>query len=262
MGLLSKANLLEQNKRLAFSYLINKYDLKQFAIFSKNNEDYLIINSLGFDGISIINSTSTSDFWNGLCKEEENIYFFEKEAITPLLQFFSFNIKDEIQNISIIKIDGYILMICNNQIKNEFISDFKKISFTENNNNISTLNQFITKESLLYKISMDFEEAIETYLVTKSKNNEYTEILKKSLATELMNRVFFYYNDENASVRISDYSLNTVFICKNTTSEDLLLNHIILNFKEVLDSSAELINLNFNGSAESFQDIIDFLQAR
>ena len=46
MGLLSKANLVDLNTRLAFSDFIINNNIKFFAIFEKLNQDYLIKNSL------------------------------------------------------------------------------------------------------------------------------------------------------------------------------------------------------------------------
>ena len=102
MGLLSKANLVDLNTRLAFSDFIINNNIKFFAIFEKLNQDYLIKNSLGFDGNSIFESISTVDFWNGICKENKSIYNFNSlESTNPLLQFFSIKIKDDIKSVSV-----------------------------------------------------------------------------------------------------------------------------------------------------------------
>lgn len=262
MGLLSKANLLGQTKSLAFSYLINKYNLKLFSIFENCEGNYFISNSLGFDGTSILNSVSTNDFWNGICKESEKIYTFTaSDSANPLLQFFSFKIKDLIESVSVVKINNSIIMICNNSITNTFIDDYKKVSFNELDKNINSLNSLITQKSLLYKLSINFEEAIDTYLATKLKNKDLYSELWNSVSNELINRITYLYNNENASLKISNSVLKTIFICDTHTSKEILINHLILNLKEVLENSAEIINVEFVGNAESFKDIQDFLKA-
>ena len=92
MGLLTKANTLDKEKGMAFSDFVKKYKLKFCAVFEKNDNNFLIKNSIGFDGVSILSSLSTQDYWNGICSNfnELNIFSDDNRTLFPLLQLFSF----------------------------------------------------------------------------------------------------------------------------------------------------------------------------
>ena len=167
MGLLSKANLLDQNNGLAFSTFISKYNINFFAIFEQRNNYYEIVNSLGFDGSSILSSSSTTDFWDGIVNEDDKLFRFSVDNVSnPLIQFFSFKILDNVHNITVFKTNGKIVLICNNTLTETVINDFKRVDSSIVDSNLNKLNSFINKDSYLYKVEFDFQEAIESYLIS------------------------------------------------------------------------------------------------
>ena len=261
MGLLTKANLVDLNTRLAFSDFVYKYELNSFSIFSKIENDYYISNSLGMDGVSIIGSTSTPDFWKGICKNLDTVYNFDSsDKANPLLQFFSFKLKDEIRTISVCRTSKNILMLCNKQITSEMLRDYLMIDDTKSLLDVSKLNNLISKSSILCKVQIDFDEAIQTFIYTKLTKKDYAELFSKSLFNELSNRILFAYNEANTSVKSFDNKIKTVFIANTSLSKEILINHLILNYKDVLENAAEVINIDFLGNAESFSELKDFLQ--
>ena len=261
MGLLSKANLVDLNTRLAFSDFIINNNIKFFAIFEKLNQDYLIKNSLGFDGNSIFESISTVDFWNGICKENKSIYNFNSlESTNPLLQFFSIKIKDDIKSVSVCKCDNNILMLCNQEITNSILEDFSNLDFEEKLTDISKLENLIAENSNIYNIELDFDEAIQTFIYTNLNKKEYSKKLSESLFNELSNRIFFQFNIPDASVKLFDNKIKTVFISNYKIARELLINHLILNYKEVVDNAAEVINIDLSDQAKSYSDIKEFLK--
>lgn len=261
MGLLTKANLLDLNKRLAFSDFILKYKIKTFAVFSKKEKDYYISNSLGFDGVSIFESVSTEDFWKGICKEDKKIYTYpSSDRNNPLLQFFSFKIKDDIKDVSVYKSDNSILMLCNQPMTEEIIKDYASIDYNYSNLNVNKLNDVINHESILYKLQIDFDEAIQTFIYTKLTKKDFSDEFTKSLFNELSNRILFAYNYPDASVKLFDNKILSIFISNQPVSDALLINHLILNYKSVIDSAAEVINIEFLGKAETINDVKDFLK--
>lgn len=261
MGLLSKANLLGTSKRLAFSNLIKKYSINFFALFEKQDENFVIVDSLGFDGASILASTSTFDFWKGVLPEEKKLYNFDP-VNNPLFQFFSFYIKDNVKSICAFRFDNYILLICNNnEIDSDFINSYINIEKKHENINVSNLNKAIGRDSYIYKMEIDLQEAIENYLISKKIKDSYvSDRFSKSLYNEISNRFCYLYNLYDASVLTDNNLIKTVFITNSNSSKELLINHIVLNLKEVIDNSAEIINFNFLGIAETYNDITNFLQ--
>lgn len=262
MGLLSKANLLEQNKGLAFSNFISKYNISFFAIFELKQNNYVIVNSLGFDGSSIINSSSTVDFWNGVLSEENKLYTFSSKDLTnPLFQFFSFKIKDNVHKITVFKTANKIVLICNNDLPESVVYDFNKIDYSLKFTDLEKLNSFINNNSFIYKVEFDFQEAVESFLFSKKqKLNNSMEAYTSSLFNELSNRVLYNYTLPNSGIEFDDYKIKSVFICDSKTPKDLLINHLVLNFREVIENSAEIISIDFSGSIENFQELKDYLQ--
>ena len=64
MGLLSRANTLDENKSnpgLVFSDFIIKHSLKTAALLEKKDSNYCVTNSIGFDAESILSATSHHD---------------------------------------------------------------------------------------------------------------------------------------------------------------------------------------------------------
>ncbi len=131
MGLLSRASTLDENENkqgLAFSDFILKYSLKSSAMLEHNGMDYIITQSIDFDAYSIISSNSTCDFWNGICKENNKIYKFTGTEISPLLQLFSLNMKEEIKEISIYRNSASNILLSFNEITKSAAEDFENIS--------------------------------------------------------------------------------------------------------------------------------------
>lgn len=261
MGLLTKANLIDLNSRLAFSDFILKYNIKTFAIFKKKENSFFIENSLGLDGKSILESISTEDFWTGSCKEINKIYKFNNtQKDNPLLQFFSFKIIDDIKSVSVVRQNNLIFLIGNQDITEEMFKDFSNLDYNTPLFDISKLNQLINHNSIFYKLEIDFDEAIQTYIYTKLSKKDFSKEFSLSLFNELSNRILFAYNTPDSSVKAFDNKIKTLFVSNQVISKELLTNHLILNYKSVIDNAAEVINIEYCGIAETFNEIKDFLK--
>jgi len=262
MGLLQKANLLSQRKGLAFAEFIQKYNIKTCAIFTKINNEYFISQSVGFDGISICFSKSTSDFWNGLIPENNKIYNFStaQKTLSSVLQFFSLKLKDEIDFADIYKTaDNKILLLCNKELTDDITKSFKEIdvkqdykrSFTEQMNAMAA-------NLIVNKFSIDFEEAIEAFINENLKENQ--EIGKAALANELQNRLFQSFNAPHFYKKTNSTNARIILSSTANMPEELLISHIITILKPVLDNNAALINIHNEGKCQSYSQITDFLQ--
>ncbi len=261
MGLLTKANLIDLNKRLAFSDFILKYKIKIFAIFKKKENSFFVQNSLGLDGKSILESISTEDFWKGCCKDINTVYNFNiNQKDNPLLQFFSFKIIEDIKVISVVRKEDSIFLLGNIEITEDILKDYSTLDYTPTLFSESKLQTLINENSIFYKLDIDFDDAIQTYLYTNLNNKNYTKDFSLSLFNELSNRIMFAYNSPDTSVKAFNNRIKTVFISNQPISKELLTNHLILNYTSVIDNAAEVINIEYCGMAETFNEIKDFLK--
>lgn len=263
MGLLSIASTLDSNKGLAFSDFIKKHSLKNCAVLKINGNSYSVYNSIGFDGISIITATSTIDFWNGICNQPDIIKHFEKKdnSINPLLQLFSERMKENLENLYVVKNSSDHILISEQEITNQSLADFSELNDTKHLNKIEKLNSLIKENSFVLKFQIDFSEAIDSFLSSQKNPKDTINFERTALLNELYNRFICSFNNIDASTLTKDNILKTVFITDRNYSIELITNHIILNLREVLSDSAELTQINYMGTAESYTDTKNFLQA-
>lgn len=265
MGLLSRASTLDEiefKQGLAFSDFILKYSLKSSAMLEPNDMYYIITQSIDFDANSIINSFSTCDFWNGICKENQKIYNFTGNDISPLLQLFSSNMKDEIKEIYIYRNSSSKILLSLNEITKEAAEDFENITSDVHSINIFALNPQIKENTAVIKLMIDFSEAIESFIQSEIKNNDSLfEKAQMSIFNEIYNRFVCFYNLPDATVKAGKYLLKTVFITGKAYSVELITNHFIFNLRQLLGNNAELIRVDYCGAATSCEQIQNFLQA-
>lgn len=262
-GLLKKANLLNQEKGLAFSSFIQKYSKKTFALFTKTNNFYFIKTSLRFDGLSILSSYSTSDFWNGLIPGKNKVYNFiqNDNSLNKMLQFFSFNMKEKISMVSIYAMNDMIILLCNEEITDDFIHDISLLNADNKEFDLSRINQdYVSKYSVL-KYKLNYLEAVESYVELKTKKQrEISEIFKNALLSEISNRLNNYFYAPNLTITTKVFNNNIIIFSEEKVNAELLLNHLILNLRDVIENCAELIEVEYIGKAETYNEIKDFLK--
>lgn len=263
MGLLSRANTLDElksNPGMAFSDFINKHSLKICALLEKNKSNYYVTNSLGLDAESIISATSTADFWEGICKNSGQIYNFKDEEKRQLLQLFSFNLKDNLQELSVYKNKASQILICSGMLTNNAIKDFELISPLQHQNNYFNLNSLIKENSVILLLKINFSEAIKAYYISNKDKISDLDLFSKSLMNELYNRFSCRYNISDTTIQNNQFTIKTVIITNKEYSVELITHHIILNLKEVLNDNADFTQICFSGTADSCEKIKSFLQ--
>ena len=264
MGLLSKASNLDENLQtpgLAFSDFVIKYSLKICALLDKNASNYVVINSAGFDARSIMSATSTIDFWEGICKEPGKVYFFEGPDKSPLLQLFSFNLKDSIKDISVYKNSKSQILICERKLPEAAGKDLENITCEPHENKIPALNPLIKKNTVVLLLKFGFAEAANGFLNAENKNTELTDVYFKALMNEVYNRFTCVYNLPDATVKSGIDGIKTIFVSGKAYSIELITNHLFLNLKEVFENYSDLIKVDFSGTADSCEKVNSFLQA-
>ena len=265
MGLLSRANTLdktEKNPGLAFYDFIKKHSIKKCALLEKNASNYIVKNSIGFDAQTILTATSTVDFWNGICKDSGKVYTYTNESKGPLLQLFSFNVKDYIQEVYVYKNSSLQIFISLEKLSDAAVKELEGINNDEHKINVQNLNPLLKEGSVVLLFNIDISKASESFYAAKSQSSNLDYALfSKALINEINNRFISYYNNSDSSIIVNDFCLKTVFITEKTYSTDLIINHIKLNLKEVLENYSDSLQITFAGKANSCEEIQSFFQA-
>lgn len=265
MGLLSRANTLdkiEKNPGLAFFDFIKKHSIKKCAFLEKNASNYIVRNSIGFDAQSILSATSTVDFWDGICKDSGKLYTYSNDNKVPLLQLFSLNLKDIVEEVYIYKNASFQILLSLEKPSEEALKDFENISNIEHKINVLNLNPLLKEGSVVLLFTIDISKASEAFYnaTSKTSNLDYAFFLR-ALMNELHNRFICCYNNSDSTIKENDFCLKTIFITDKAYSSELIINHIKLNLKEVLEDYTDSINIHFAGNADSCEEIESFFQA-
>lgn len=271
MGLLSKAENIEAaefkpselNSAVSFSEFICNNEIRTCALFEFINNKFYITNSIGFDANSIISSVSTKDFWDGLCKENSVKEFSKKDnSISPLLQFFSFNMTEKLENINVLKLENRILILCNKKIDQTISNQFALINKNFSEPESSKLNSKINSKTKCINCTINFDEALDSFITTNIKEKSEIQVFKESLFNELANRIIGY-TDINAVKVFSKNEvkkLKAIFLAKQNTQFQLLMTHLIINLREVIGDCAELLEISSEENCETFLQLKKFLQ--
>lgn len=234
-GLLQKANLL-QNEGLAFFDFISKHKIQHCAFLTTKPLNYSITYSYGFDAESIFSSISTLDFWTGTIPEKNKIYTFStiNNSINIILQLFSPELKEVMEEVSIIRLsDNSIFILGNQKINNSIISDIKLVKFEKTpkkQNSFSTFN----KNLIIKNYDLSFTNFVEDFFITKKLNSNLIKIFSETVYKEIQLRLFFSFND------YSSITSNTLKNYKITIQElkelpyKLIKTHIISILNDVL----------------------------
>ncbi len=105
------------SEKLSFFDFIHKNSLSHCCIFKKINSIFVSSFSWGFDGDTILQSISTSDFWEGTIKPEQwNTFSREENSLNTMLQFFSEKLKSNFNFVYVYEINDYILLIAEESV--------------------------------------------------------------------------------------------------------------------------------------------------
>ena len=166
--------------------------------------------------------------------------------------------KDVINTVSLYKTDKYIFMLCNQDITCEIKEDLSKINLAANDINTTLIDLKFENEKYFFKYEINFDEAIDNFILTKKDYSYNKVLLKNSLYNELTNR-FSCQIAKNSTKKIGNKSIKVLYNTDQFSEQNYLLSLINL-LKQVLDDSAELIIFTKIGIAHSTNDIKKFFQ--
>ncbi|MBR5646525.1 MAG: hypothetical protein IKX23_07815 [Treponema sp.] len=267
VGLLKKSLQLSLNHGLDFFQFSQKYKIPFFAELKKINGNYVINNSYGFDGVSILSSISSPDFWNGTIKEKHKWYEFsaKRNNLLPFYQFFSFNQKDYINYVYIYYCDNdTILMICETDENeavycNEIIEDYRKIEYSPK----LDLNDFKRqKTDIITKYTIDFTDSVNQFLTQHSANETYLEHFKKVFDNQIHLMLLQNFSRPDFVSRKEKFIYNALIFSKSPVDDELIQFHIKKSFEEMLESCSQAVTITCKGNASSYLEIQDFLQEK
>lgn len=272
MGLLARSlSLTQENNHnvesISFIQFTKKYNISLCAVFSKIDNNYIITNSIGFDGISIISSISTTDFWNGTIKNSNEWQSFTTNSeMIPFYQLFSFNFKDKINSIYIHRFGDKIFMACSAENfsfipNNAITNDLSNISFkTENSNSDYSIN--LEKNENIYKYQLDVKNAIEFHIQKNLRLLEYKNTIQETISNEIVNFLKRSFSSPHL-ISSNEYGIfNIAYISETEVPEQLIKTHLIKELGSILDDESKLIAFTNLGKSNSYKDVIDFLQAK
>lgn len=213
IGLLQKANLL-LNERLAFFDFLQKNNFPNCAILQNKSNFYIIFQSFGFDGDTILRSFSSYDFWQGTLPIQNQIYNFDigELNINQFFQFFSENQNEKINSLSIFKSkNSEILIFINENISKKILYDFEKLNLEKKITNKKKDFLSLNKNNLLH-FTLNLNFCVENFIKSKKINNLYENDFSNAIKNEIFNRIFQKFHQdffiEQTSQKIIFYALN------------------------------------------------------
>lgn len=232
----TKGSLLQKmlkyaEDKLSFFEFTEKHHLSLCALFEKCENSFIISASKGLDSFSILNSVSTVDFWQGTVHLNEWTCFSkENSQINQILQFFSQNLKDSIEEIFIYTTENRILLIADTKgfsvNKKALENDFSKLD---------TIIPEISSDINENTITIDYSASLEDMLSnTEIHSIELAEKIKNSIIYEIFFKINSFLTDkqkltaltpscfsvsfsnscipsENAFALFAGYILNSIF---------------------------------------------------
>lgn len=249
----------EKNKLFAFFDFLKKYDVSSFAICQSSGDFFTIKDSLGFDGKTILRFKISRSDCASLFGENKNIVAINVDNFDFLSNIFSDAQKDKNPEFSFCKINDNFLIICDRKITDSALKDFFNID-NRQNVDLDSIKKKFSQNYNAYAVEIDFQKAIETFVRACPDKKIENETLFSSIFAEICNRFFYFYNLPQFSKRSGDYILKTCFFAKEKFPDEILINHIIYNLKEILENSAEIINVAIK-ETKNFSEVQDFYKA-
>ncbi|MBR0155597.1 MAG: hypothetical protein IJM22_05940 [Treponema sp.] len=270
-GLLARAQKSVADSYSTFQQWAKSYGFEHCGVFTLVHGMYVISHAYGIDSQTIANSVSSKDFWSGTLDSKETVFNYSKDDqnFYDFLQFFSFDIKNEICHISFVKFnqggEQAILMIFNMDSSKKInisLSDTAKLNLSERAKNLSLSKKDtdVSKNAEFQMFTLSLSESVESsiksvQLPERSIYNCVLECIYDEI-TDLMSDAFplpdIVAFAEPASVKI-------VLTNKSSIDELLLQSHINLLLTDLLCKPSVFPLLTTAGKTRNFEQAIDFL---
>ncbi|MBP5402487.1 MAG: hypothetical protein J6Y36_04935 [Treponema sp.] len=269
-GLLARAQNSTLKTFASFEDWAKNYDFDHCGLFTLVHGMYVISHAFGIDSQTIAGSVSSKDFWDGTLKDDKDIFNYTKDDqdFYNFLQFFSFDIKNEITKISFIKTtyegDNAILMVfsmherkfnlttgCLDTLRVKNIHNQKL--FTKNDFNLGK-----NKEAAMFTLSISesVEESIKSVQVPEK--NIYNSVLD-CVYDELYSLISHAFQDPDVTIFCDPGIIKIVLINRPDLDEMLLQSHINLLLTDLLCKPSVFPVLSNSGTTKDIQELISFM---
>ncbi|MBQ0004208.1 MAG: hypothetical protein KBT21_11805 [Treponema sp.] len=270
-GLLAKASKATVKTFSSFQEWAKSNGFDHCGLFTNIRGMMVITHSYGIDAQTIASSVSSKDFWKGTLKKEEQIINYSKDDqdFYNYLQFFSFEMKNNVSHITFVKINdnsnSSILMIYKlNSDRNISISQEAINSLTINNSDINY--EFTFENSAELKkheyqlLQIDLSETVNSAI----KEIQLPEAgIKNAVMECIYNEIFDLLKTafpEPNYVSFKNNSIVKIAFSYSENFDDILLqSHINLLLNELLCKPEKYLSLVNNGKTNDSEKVINFL---
>lgn len=224
-------------ERLSFFDFTVKHSLTNTGIFAKDGVFYSFNASKGFDSDTILQSLSTSDFWEGTIKENSwSVFSREDNNLNTMLQFFSNELKNSFDFICIYENGDYILLCAFTKEMPSYeelkaiAEDFKKtdccIPYTSSN---------VTGK----QITVDLTDAIDQ--ITGKLAFNIKTLISNAFTTEAFYMIEKLLYGSNTMVKSENNKITFTFDSNCHITDSALKTFLNTNFKKLFKNSSSLI---------------------
>lgn len=241
---LLESSLKKETGKLSFFDFLKKNSISHCAVFSKAESFYSFCFSWGFDSATVLQSISTSDFWEGSTKLNQwTLFSSETNNLNTILQFFPDSQKKSFSASYVYNAGNYLLLIANE--KNIYSdSELKKLSEDFNIINFSN-TEFISESSKKnnnIQLTVNFTAAISEY------SGKLNPVLKSQIQQALYSEcicLLSTLSDKNISIKTSEGSDFRLFVSIHSDaniSQNSIRSFLTESLKKVFGNRANLIS--------------------
>jgi len=225
---------------LSFFEFIKKHNLSHCAVFERVNTFFVFSHSYGFDGDTILQSISTSDFWEGTVEKEKWNYFSRDENnLNTVLQFFSVNLKTKLTYVNIFPSKDRILLVAYDT-KPEYGESLDFISKDFLSLDYDKLPESVENEESKLCLYTNINEAASDVL--GNLNIEIKEVMKNAFFTETYSSLKNLLEEPDSFYVSEDKKFIISIVSKSHITKESLEAFFQNALKPVFKTSSSLIS--------------------
>lgn len=231
-------------ERLSFFDFTKKHSLSNTGVFTKNGVFYSFSASKGFDSDTVLQSLSTSDFWEGTIKENAwSIFSRVDNNLNTMLQFFSNDMKNAFSFVCVFQNEDHILLCA---FGDEMPSAETLDAVAKDFKNTDCFIPFTVKDTDIQDkkiITADFSEAIDE--ITGKLAINIKKHISNAFTTESFYTLDKLLSGQNCIVKTDTDKISFTFDSQCHVSDTALEVFLNANFTKLFKTSASLIKYGF-----------------
>jgi len=112
----------------------------------------------------------------------------------------------------------------------------------------------------LFRLSC--EKSVDSFIQKNYNENQFTQDLKQAIYNCISYKLFLNFSTPDYIFKYNKCSFNLVTVSKTEVPYQLLKKHIETSLNEIISFYSEAVELSDYGQAESYHELIEFIQAR